>query len=220
MSPSDFHVFLHTCHRRLGKIGETLASLDASDIRGRYVVENQHTGEIPMSFWANAMSRGFFAGKRFIVRLEDDIVVAPRLLEALAAWPALEDPAFGMGLLCLGWYPHQGGLVERPELRAWESSLSHNCPAMAQVFSRASIIQIIKHVRRSRTHWWRWSSRPMIDFDVSVSEACTALRLKVFVHNPMLVRPAALHDRSTHEPPDGRVPPRIPAELVDLGFAP
>jgi hypothetical protein len=218
MSPDDFYVWLHTCERRRGQIDATLGSLAHSDLR-EYVVEEHPTRRVAMEFWWEAMLRAYDSEKPFIVRLEDDIVVAPKILEALCAWRPLTLPKLGVGLLAISPFG-EGMIVEEIGWNAWESKMQLSCPAMAQVFPRRNLERIMMRVKSLRANYWRHSEPPLIDFDVAVSRACEELGLSIYVHKPFLVAPTKLHDASTHVLKPGHVTPRIPPELVDLAFNP
>jgi hypothetical protein len=103
----EIRVWVHTCEGGRKRIGPTLESLDASDLKGRYEVLDSPMGDgrTIHKWWSETMTRlatePYKNGKPpcFIIRLEDDVIVNKHIMHNAASWQAIQEPNFGMGQL-------------------------------------------------------------------------------------------------------------------------
>ena len=75
------------------------ASLEASDMRGRWHRHRQPEGEDRDRFFLRTLQQIGQSGETFMLRLEDDVVVNRFLRHNVSTWKVLQDPAFGIGFL-------------------------------------------------------------------------------------------------------------------------
>ncbi len=110
-------VFIQTCPARWLSASGTLESVRASDI-GEDFNLLKHPPNVPKcEFFAQVLRTMAAAPARYVMRLEDDVLVNRHILHNFLSWPALRDPLFGAGWLYVSEASH------RDHWRTGESSL-------------------------------------------------------------------------------------------------
>jgi hypothetical protein len=196
-------VWIHTCPQRLNRIGETTASLDASDIAeisGNICVAG--TGSKPYS-WPETidwwMEHWIAMAKLgdWVLRLEDDIIVNPYIGHNLATWPAIRERDFGMGL---GFVMDDilrdlGGLEFLPN-KVVRSKARSTPGGQAQLMPSRLIPQTIDWVRAHRYTLEGCNIDCPAWFDTGITRALTELGYRTYLHVPSIVRTNAVSDES------------------------
>lgn len=188
----DVLVYVQTCPARRDTIGATLASLDASDAAGRYVVIEHPDGVAPQQFYVDALRQAAGMGKRVIVRIEDDAEVNAHLLHNVLTWPALSNPAFGMGFLsnANNWTP----AFDVDDAGCYRAVSIDVSAALGQVWRTESVPAFLAALERQPAHRHALQAGT-INYDNVASEACRAIGAGVYVHVPSIVRESE-HGRS------------------------
>lgn len=182
----DVFVYVQTCPQRRETRSETLASLDASDARGQYTVIEHPPGVHAQQFYVDALRQAQASGKAIVVRLEDDVDVNRHLLRNVLAWPALREPAFGMGFLSnSNGYTPPFARTASGAFRALRPDLS---AALGQVWRADGLAEFIAHLEQHQHHRDALSTVKRINYDHVMSRTCTELGRGVYVHFPALVR--------------------------------
>ena len=181
----DVQVYVHTCPARRDTVGATLASLDASDAAGRYIVIEHPDGVPAQQFYVDALRQAVASGKRWVVRIEDDAEVNKHLLHNVLSWAALRDPAFGMGFLsnANNWTPR----FEIDDLGCYRALSEDVSAAIGQVW-RADFVPEFVAALRAGTQHAEALAAGRINYDNAMSKACGAIDRNVYVHFPALVR--------------------------------
>jgi hypothetical protein len=185
ISPDEITIWVHTCPKRLGSLREIVASLDASDAKGRYqILTCEEQGLENVERWTRETIKRLCKKTRFVLRLEDDVVVSPHLLHNVCNWPALGKATdFGVGLLYLHRMYREDTrlkhLIRRDQVSgsAWFEN-DRICGAQAVVYD-------------AETYWSIYDQLPLMtgaEMDVGISFAVFEAGLRSYVHTPDLVR--------------------------------
>ncbi len=189
-----FRVFVHTCSARREKLGPTLESLDASDLKGRYEVLEAPMGHptVIHAWWSETMRRlasePFFEGKppRFILRLEDDVIVNRHILHNVASWQALHEPNFGFGQL-FNWdgdYPPRACMAAINRHGSVERKDQEFYGAQGQLF----LAEIIPQVADSFLHFGKnFYGEDHFNLDGCVTRSVRSAGKVGYLHRPSLV---------------------------------
>jgi hypothetical protein len=198
--------FVHTCAPRQGKLGPTLASLDASDLAGNYEVI-----EAPVGIGTDAFERWYLSTMRrmateplddglpadLIVRVEDDTIVNKHIAHNCCTWPAVREPDFGIGWLFLydpWWNPDPRTMMRRGGDDERIISKDVDIPGgQGQVFRSEVVESILACIPDARIHRKIGSTQcmpgPREDLwpDTTLSHATQLASLFVYLHKPALV---------------------------------
>ena len=94
---SDVTVFVQTCPERDAHIAPTLESLRQSD--AEFKVLRQPEDQRHCRFFLDVLREMASVNTRWVIRLEDDVLVSKHLVHNFLSWPALREPDFGVGWL-------------------------------------------------------------------------------------------------------------------------
>jgi hypothetical protein len=189
LTEEEVRFVVHTCAGRKDRLGPTLESLEASDIAGKYELLECCTGNYPAcnDWWCETMLRlakepvnGVVP--KFIVRLEDDVIVNQHIGHNVRAWRAYDEPDFGMGLL-FNWdnqWPARKTLTKVGHVRRKDLNL---CCAQGQVFLTSHLPALIRSIPVAQ----RSGVRGELIFDWIVTRACRLAGKYVYSHLPSLV---------------------------------
>jgi hypothetical protein len=190
---SDVLCYLHTCPQRAGFRDKTIWSIRKSDVGDDFVTIEHEPGlsraEI-IVWWQAELLRlcdeAERAGKRWLLRFEDDVLVNRHIMHNVCSWPALLESSFGMGTLflwdelakdsnCLGRSP--SGLLYRRK---------HECPgSQCQLISTKILRRIVPQFDALRAHYW--PNARGFAMDGCPSAAIWRRGLLVYIHEPSLV---------------------------------
>lgn len=225
MGPDDVYVFLHSCPQRDNDRQRAVASLERSDAAGAWVLERQPEGCLPMDHWRDAMLRAAQSGARLVVRIEDDVVVAPRLRSAIAKWAVTESADFGVGQLAaiIGREALQQGYVVRHAKHTARFDVSRErkndiTVAWGEVFPAECIAKMLDEVWNYEPYHviWRkgeWFCEPAADLGMR------RLGRARYLHMPYIVWADDVRDRSLYFP-RGNAEIFRPNPYVKLDFDP
>jgi len=188
----NVRTWLHTCAGRKDKLGPTLESLDASDLKGKYEIIEAPLApaRVCNEWWKETMLR--LAKEKVdgevpdcIVRLEDDVIVNQHFLHNVTTWTAPEEPDFGMGLLflwdgCWPPLPHMHRYKRKGALCRLDLDLPG---AQAQMFKASAIPGIVGSIANAQ----RWWNPDVLIFDCVVTRATRLSGKYVYCHTPSLV---------------------------------
>lgn len=182
--------WVHTCDGRQAQLERTLASLDASDLAGKYELLTCPTGNNVAcnQWWCDTLVRLATEPVNgvvplILVRLEDDIVVNEHIDHNVRAWSAYREDDFGMGLLFNWdnqWPPHSKNWTKRGNLRRKDQNL---CCAQGQVFLSSHVPALVRKIPDSA----RSGVKDELIFDWVATRACRFAGRYVYSHLPSLV---------------------------------
>ena len=206
-NPDDFFVWVQTTPRRDAR--PTLDSIEASDIgRGYVQVHDKPLRTFPdeypalQQWWSETTlemaTAAYAAGKPWILRLEDDIIINRHILHNLSMWSALRDPLFGLGtLFCPDyWLRCPQDFEQSSTTKEWYRKSKDVEGAQAQVYRVETIQRLIPLVQSAREARGLGKPHHPPTFDWGLSRAAhihgcqtppRGTPLKVFVHRPSLV---------------------------------
>lgn len=207
MSP-DLFVWVQTSKHR--DPSAALANIEASDIGTDYL--RIHDDNDWPDFdalqvwwkeqWFSIAEQAKASGCRYVLRLEDDIVVNRHIRHNVLTWPALQQDDFGYGtLFCPDYWGFGGALLQiDKDLTARRGDLSEG--AQGQVLKTEHILETIQQTDEARN---RDGQIVPLSFDWSVSRAAAQLGRTSYVHLPALVNVTEISLRSSlsrHLPTD------------------
>ncbi len=172
--------WIHNCPQRKSSVGETIASVEASDLRQYEVrLHPDHLTPAEIEEWWEDCLLDAAGRSPYFLRLEDDVLVGASIRHNILTWPALGEADFGVG--CLMW------------LRGWgeppadgRSPNFRKTTGPGQVWLSEHVPAIVEAMRaiRSEPGYQRFRR---LDFDWIVALAVQRLGLRVYVHTPSLV---------------------------------
>jgi hypothetical protein len=175
---SDILIWIHTCPQRAGVLGKLEASLRASDVGARYEVHVcEEKGVENVERWNRDKLLELTQRSRWVVRLEDDVVVSPNFLHNLQTWSALCNPVdFGIGALYLHRLYTDDALAQKSFRRDLRNGsmffdVQDACGAQAMVFCADTYRQLY--------------DQPVVvgaDMDVGLTRACNRTGLRLYVY--------------------------------------
>lgn len=174
-------VWVHTWHGRDGKIQPCLDSIEASDIGKNYVVYRQPESESQRSrFTVESFCKAVCTGAKYVLRLEDDVIVCKTIMARLSQWKAPAFTSFGAGWL---GYP-RGVLRDRERigfLRGEYYRAARHMHASLGVLLKSEDVAEICSLAIQQPEAERG------DVDLILSGAVSDMGRRVFFHRPGLV---------------------------------
>jgi len=193
VDPAEISVVVHTHPPRLPYLGTLTESIAQSDIMvfdQDYEVACEPPGMRryeKLLFWLMALLRHARRGK-YVLCLDDDVIVNRHILHNLASWPALEDPNFGMGVAFCGGMVLEPPLIQTPYGWRRERALT---PQSQAHFYRSEILteatMRIWDVLHKEGYRGIKIEKIVYRFDGNITAAFGALRRRIYVHRPSLV---------------------------------
>ena len=155
------YVWVQHAHGR--NSSPTFESIHASDIGRNYTLVTDEPRKFPedgdklQAWWADTCLAQADAaearGCKWILRLEDDIIVNRHILHNIQHWPALHDPLFGFGTLFVPDRWLRRPMFARGVSGEWYCKFKDVAGAQAQVYSVERIrayIPLVPEMRRAR----------------------------------------------------------------------
>lgn len=202
MNSQDILVWLQSTVRR--DPSRTIRSIEHSDIGSRFIlVKDQKARTFPQDYsdlqqwwhstWLDMVASAQIRGCRWILRLEDDVLVNRHILHNLCTWSAPHNKLFGLGTLFVPDY-----WLKRPELfqtidGAAIRKVKDVEGAQGQLVATDLVAELLAGVPRARQERGLCQDKHPPSFDWSLSRSAWYLGRRVFVHMPALVD---LHEES------------------------
>ena len=143
--------------------------LESSDIGRNYTLYYHPPGLSMHDNFVRLLRRMSRAPTEYVLRLEDDCSdVNLHITHNLLTWPALQDPAFGVG-----WGIHTGGSARKYQ-DSWKDKPIH--ASLCTLFRTLDLPEIIAHVSESR-----------LPQDIAIGDAVLRMRKRICIHGPSLV---------------------------------
>ena len=191
-------VWLQTTTRRDNS--RTVASIEQSDIGTKYVVcEDKKERTFPRdyadlqktwdAFWRDMLKQAAVRKCKYVLRLEDDVIVNEHILHNLATWPALNHAKFGYGTLFVPnyWHKNPQHFKREPDDQCMFRNLIDVEGGQGQLASVETFSKILDGVPRAREQRGLAKPTHAPSFDWALSRSAWQLGLRVFVHSPALV---------------------------------
>lgn len=192
-------MYVHTCPQRAGFRVQTLESVAASDIGKSFTMICHAPGltkQQILQWWEGELLRlcdeAEREGQKYLLRIEDDVVVNRYILHNVCSWPALVEPKFGMGTLFL-WdlLERDVGCLARSPFTNSLYRHKHECPgSQCQLIPVALLKLIVPEFSAMRERYWRLARG--FAMDGAPSAALWHRGFRVYIHEPSLVD---CHDR-------------------------
>jgi hypothetical protein len=224
MNSSDIFVWVHGCPDRKGEeLQPIIDSLEASDAKGAYQIL-EHGPAVTRrqidDFFTDTLYR-LSKEYKWILRIEDDSLVHPRILGELAKWPAanFEYEDFGCGWL---YMHHTYSKMEQRLLhccltdktKSLKVKIKYMAGANGQLFYGPNVTRYLHKYRddymffRQHFPWFKkqmdiWGDG-IIPFDFGISAAVFESGLTNFFHCPSLVTPGVVALKSYLYPEESR----------------
>jgi hypothetical protein len=197
---NKLYVWVHSCPQRANQIGELRASLNASDV-SRFEVRRHGAGlDLPAirewwaKQWRETAEAAAKAGATHIVRLEDDVVVAPHLAHNVTTWPALSNDDFGVGLLFIddSLLVQLGGFEIEPTTGAMRATMDHLACGQGHVIPVGLINKVMDDINEAHESMYRVRRSHTVCFDCSFTHAVHRAGKRIYVHVPSQVQTSEL----------------------------
>lgn len=201
---SRLYVWVHTCPQRIHSLDALMGSLASSDV-GEFDLRCHEIGlpweKIKIWWaeqWTDVAAQAKERGAKFVLRLEDDIVVGRHLVHNVVSWPALELPDFGVGLLYLddSMIEQLSGLEVEAQTGAMRTTLDHAAFAQAQVVPTELCETLASRSLRATEALRRTRVAVDLDFDCGFTHVAHHLGKRMYFHVPSLVQTTELSNRS------------------------
>jgi len=124
MSPvpvDEFYVWVHTWWGRRFDV-PVFESINGSDIKEWWEHRQPRTQDRD-SFYLSVLRKFIASDKRFMLRLEDDVIVNRYIMHNTSTWEAINDKLFGIGFLSTSERMHK---VLRPTSCKYANTLYYN----------------------------------------------------------------------------------------------